>query len=111
MIFIDQHKAAFGVEPICRVLTEHGIQIAPATYYATRSQGTSVRAVMDAQIVDTLRGLQADRVTKKKAEPESLYGYKKMWHWLRRNGYPMIARCTVARLMRQEGMRGITRQK
>lgn len=23
----------WGVEPICRVLTEHGVEIAPSTYY------------------------------------------------------------------------------
>jgi putative transposase len=32
--FIDEHKQVFGVEPVCRVLSEHGLQIAPSTYYA-----------------------------------------------------------------------------
>jgi putative transposase len=31
--FINDHKKQFGVEPICRVLTEHGCKIAPSTYY------------------------------------------------------------------------------
>jgi putative transposase len=30
--FIDAHKQVFGVEPICRVLTQHGLPIAPSTY-------------------------------------------------------------------------------
>jgi len=30
--FIDDHRDRFGVEPICRVLTEHGVKIAPSTY-------------------------------------------------------------------------------
>lgn len=34
--FIDDHKHEHGVEPICRVLTTHGIPIAPSTYYAVR---------------------------------------------------------------------------
>jgi putative transposase len=33
--FIDEHRDRFGgVEPICRVLTQHGCKIAPSTYYA-----------------------------------------------------------------------------
>ena len=33
-MFISKHKDAFGVEPVCRVLTGNGWQIAPGTYYA-----------------------------------------------------------------------------
>jgi putative transposase len=32
--FIDEHRHLFGVEPICRTLTEHGWQIASSTYRA-----------------------------------------------------------------------------
>jgi putative transposase len=31
-MFIDAHKGRFGVAPICRVLSGHGITIAPSTY-------------------------------------------------------------------------------
>ena len=41
MVFIDGHKARFGVEPICRVLSEHGVPIAPSTYYAARHRPVS----------------------------------------------------------------------
>jgi putative transposase len=85
------------------------MKIAPATYYAIRSRGAATRVVTDAQIVDALRGLH--KGVDRKAAPESMYGYQKMWHWLRRNGFLDVARCTVARLMRSEGMRGITRAK
>ena len=34
--FIDEHKSVFGVEPICRLLTQHGAPIAPSTCYGTR---------------------------------------------------------------------------
>ncbi len=47
MRFIDAHKRVFGVEPICRVLTEHGMPVAPSTYYAARSRLPSPRAVRD----------------------------------------------------------------
>ncbi len=30
--YLHTHKDRFGVEPICRVLTEHGVKIAPSTY-------------------------------------------------------------------------------
>ena len=41
--FIDDHKGRFGVEPICRVLSEHGCVIAPSTYYEARRRGLSAR--------------------------------------------------------------------
>ena len=34
--YIDAYRSRFGVEPICAVLSEHGITIAPSTYYARR---------------------------------------------------------------------------
>ena len=50
MRFIDEHKGVFGVEPICRALTQHGAPIAPSTYYAAKSRPASARAVRDAQL-------------------------------------------------------------
>jgi putative transposase len=48
--FISEHKGVFGVEPICRVLTEHGCQIAPSTYYDAARRAPSARAVRDEQL-------------------------------------------------------------
>ena len=45
--FIDMNKDVFGVEPICAVLSEHGVKIAPSTYYARKSRAPSARAVRD----------------------------------------------------------------
>jgi putative transposase len=42
--------------------------------------------------------------------PESLYGATKMWAHLQRLGIP-VARCTVERLMRRNGWRGVVRTK
>lgn len=39
MAFIDEHRELFGVEPICRVLKEHGVKIAPSTFYAFKKRG------------------------------------------------------------------------
>jgi putative transposase len=41
--FIADHKDRFGVEPICRVLTEHGVKIAPSTYYAAQTRPASAK--------------------------------------------------------------------
>jgi putative transposase len=46
--YVDEHKQEYGVEPICRVLTEAGAKIAPSTYYAAKSRPPSARTVADA---------------------------------------------------------------
>jgi hypothetical protein len=48
--FISEHKTRFGVEPICRVLTEHGVPIAPSTYYDAIGRGRSARSLRDEQL-------------------------------------------------------------
>ena len=48
--FISEHKDRFGVEPICRVLTQHGCQIAPSTYYDAARRAPSARATRDEQL-------------------------------------------------------------
>ncbi|MFX9224370.1 IS3 family transposase, partial [Acinetobacter baumannii] len=87
----------FGVEPICRVLSEHGVKIAPSGYYAFKSRPISARAASDAELVIELRRVFTDR-----SLGRGISGVRKMWHLLRREGI-VVARCTVERLMRQEG--------
>ncbi len=101
--FIADHHDRFGVEPICSVLSEHGVKIAPSTYYAAISRPPSARAVRDAQLVEVIKDVHADRT-----KGRGVAGYRKMWHLLRRDGHE-AARCTVARLMREQGLRGATR--
>ncbi|GAA2107156.1 hypothetical protein GCM10009802_02000 [Streptomyces synnematoformans] len=56
MSFIDEHRDRFGgVEPICTVLSEHGISIAPSTYYAARNRPVSARATRDAEFKALIR--------------------------------------------------------
>ncbi len=57
--FIDSHRVRFGVEPICRVLTEHGCKIAPSTYYAVRRRAVSDRTVRDAVVLAQVRHVHA----------------------------------------------------
>jgi len=98
--FIDAHRARFGVEPICRVLTKHGVQVAPRTYYAAKTRPPSARAVRDAELVERIREVHADP-----AKGRGVAGYRKVWHLLQRDGV-QVARCTVEPLMRQEGLHG-----
>ena len=48
--YIDEHRDRFGVEPICRVLTEHGCKIAPNTYWVAKKRPPSARAVRDEEL-------------------------------------------------------------
>jgi putative transposase len=59
--FVDAHRGLFGVEPICRVLTEHGVPIAPSTYYAARTRPASARALRDAALSEQIARVHADR--------------------------------------------------
>ncbi len=100
--YIDQHRMRFGVEPICTVLRKAGMQIAPSTYYAAKSRPPSARAVADEQRLEVIRQVHADNY--------GVYGVRKMHAELNRRGH-RVARCTVHRLMRAEGLRGISRAK
>lgn len=98
--FIDAHRETYGVEPICRVLA-----IAPSTYYAAKAQAVDpTRRSARAQRDDVLRA-EIRRVWQANLE---VYGAKKVWRHLRREG-TAVARCTVARLMRDLGLRGVVR--
>jgi len=93
--YIEAHRAHFGVEPICRVL-----QVAPSTYYAARGRPPSARQRRDEVLKPKLRQVHAAHF--------GVYGARKLWRQLRREGTP-VARCTVTRLMRELGLRGVVR--
>ena len=100
--FIDDNRAAYGVEPICRVLP-----IAPSTYHAQVAQRkdpskASKRAKRDVRLRDEIRRVFEANF--------GVYGVCKVWRQLGREG-ASVARCTVARLMRQMGLRGVVRGK
>jgi len=100
--FISSHKARFGVEPICRVLTEHGCPIAPSTYYDTKGRPPSARARRDERLEAAISRVHQDNY--------GVYGARKVWLALNRQGTP-VARCTVERLMRELGLAGARRGK
>lgn len=95
--YVDGHKDEFGVEPICQQL-----QVAPSTYYAHRSRPPSARSVTDATTTTLIERVHADNF--------GVYGVRKVHAALHRQGHP-VARCTVARLMRAAGLRGLSRAK
>jgi putative transposase len=92
----------WGVEPICRVLTEHGTRIAPSTYYEAKNRQPSRHAV-------GVERLKAD-VARVHAANYGVYGARKVWLQLRREGTD-VARCTIERLMRELGLAGAHRGK
>ena len=106
--FIDDHRHRFGVEPICRVLTEHGLKIAPSTYYAARNRPLSPRALRDGKVLAEINRVEA-------AARGGVYGAEKVWRQLARenvlvDGTP-VARCTVERVMRENGIVGVLRKR
>lgn len=107
--FIDEVKPRFGVEPICRVLRAHGVQIAPRTYYAAKTRPPSARRVRDAGLCVEIGRVFADRDLGR-----GLAGARKVWHLLARDAsiaarYGHVGRGTVERLMRQMGLAGLRR--
>ena len=102
MRFVSEHKTRFGVEPICRVLTQHGCQIAPSTYYDAARRAPSARAVRDERLKAMISRVHQDNY--------GVYGARKVWLQLNREGTP-VARCTVERLMRELDLAGARRGK
>ncbi len=101
-MFIDDHKEVHGVEPICRVLP-----IAPSTYREHRRKALepklrAPRVKRDEELSEEIRRVWT--------ENRGLYGYRKVWRQLLREGVT-VARCTVDRLMKQQGLEGAVRGK
>jgi len=83
--FIAEHKAKYGVVPICRALSAHGCKIAPRTYWAWERRAPSKRMLSDLVITEVIAGLH-ERDGHGRKKPESLYGSLKMWAHLNRQG-------------------------
>jgi putative transposase len=100
--FIDDHRGAYGVEPICKVLP-----IAPSTYFDHRAKQAdpaklSARARRDAVLRPTISRVFKDNL--------KVYGARKVWLQMNREGVS-VARYTVERLMRVMGLHGVIRGK
>jgi len=100
--FIDEHRAVYGVEPICRVLP-----IAPSTYHAHAAQRADPERLSPRAKRDEVLKSEIRRVFE---ENFRVYGVRKLWRQLGREGI-VVARCTVARLMKAMGLQGAVRGK
>ena len=98
----DPGGLRWGVEPICAVLTEHGLPIAPSTYYEHVDRQPSARDRSDAVLLNEIRRVHVDNY--------GVYGARKVWLQLNREGHH-VARCTLERLMRADGLVGVMRGK
>ena len=99
---IDEHREAYGVEPICKVLP-----IAPSTYYShvakrVDPEKLSARAKRDLALKPEIARVFADNF--------EVYGVRKVWRQLQREGIN-VARCTVERLMQSMGLQGVIHGK
>jgi putative transposase len=95
--FISEGRERWGVEPICRVL-----EVAPSSYYAATTSPPSERERRDEELKP-----QVGRVHE---ENYGVYGVRKLWRQLRREGYP-VGRDQVRRLMLELGLKGVMRGK
>jgi len=98
--FIEDHRAVYGVEPICNVLP-----IAPSTYFVHRARRIAPdkrpeRAKRDDEMREHIQRVWDDN--------QMVYGADKVWRQLNREGI-RVARCTIERLMRRMGLRGAVR--
>jgi putative transposase len=94
--FIDEHRERFGVEPICQVL-----DVSASAYYQRATGERSARSVEDERLTARIREVHEQNF--------ECYGYPRVWHELWRQG-EQVGRDRVARLMRQEGIRGAKRR-
>ena len=105
--YIEQHKDEFGVEPICAALTSAELSVAPSTYYAAVTRLPSARAVRDEELKVVIAKVHKDNY--------GVYGIRKMHAQLAREPVladsKPVARCTTQRLMKDLGLRGISRAK
>ncbi|MGJ4117444.1 IS3 family transposase [Corynebacterium macclintockiae] len=97
--FIDEHRNRFSVEFICQTLNTHrkGGFLSSRGYRQSKARGLSSRAFRDAALVE--------RITEVHKQNYGVYGIRKMWRVLRRQGID-IGREQTARLMRSAGLSG-----
>jgi transposase InsO family protein len=98
--FIDAHRATYGVEPICAQLP-----IAPSTSYAAKAVAADPTQAAPQTQREAVLLPASRRVWHAERRVD---GARKVWKALQREQVP-VARCTVARLLRQAGLRGVVR--
>jgi putative transposase len=100
--FVDSQRETHGVQPVLQALQGTPAGIAPSSYYAAKTRTESARVVRDRELAVQIERVHEDNY--------SVYGARKVWAELNRQGVE-VARCTVERLMREIGLRGLLRDK
>jgi len=107
MDYVERYKDVFGVEPIAAVLSSADVPIAASTFYAARTRPPSARAVRDEDLKPVIARVHQENY--------GVYGIRKMHAQLNREqvlaGCRSVARCTTQRLVRDLGLRGVSRAK
>ena len=91
------HRAAHSIATMCRVL-----EVSPSGYYAWHTRPRSHRVQTDAELRERIRGIHA--------HSRGTYGVPRIHAELVATG-TRVSRKRVARLMRQAGLRGVSRRK
>jgi putative transposase len=100
--FVDSQREQHGVQPVLEALKQTPAEIAPSTYYAAKTRPESARVASDRVLAEKIEQVHEDNY--------GVYGARKVWAELNRQGID-VARCTVERLMREIGLRGLLRDK
>ena len=81
------------------------MRVAPSSYYAARARPLSARSVRDEALTDVIRRVWEENYC--------VFGVRKMHAFLNTHelGVGYVARCTVERLMRRMGIRGVSRRR
>lgn len=96
---IDEYRNRFSAEFICQTLNAHreGGFLSSREYRQSKARGLSAPSLRDAAFVEHIRDVHAENY--------GVYGVRKMWRVLRRQGID-IGREQTARLMRSAGLSG-----
>jgi len=98
--FISDHRAEYGVEPICA-----NLPIAPSTFYEHKAREADPDRLPDRAKRDLELSVDIQRVWE---ENFQVYGARKVWRQMNREDIE-VARCTVERLMKHLGIEGARR--
>ena len=82
------------------MLSEHGMKIAPQTYYRWLARPVRPAELEEAYLVNAIVNIYRHN--------KCVYGVRKMWHAARRAGL-QLGRDQVGRLMRIAGIQGVRR--
>ena len=93
--FVDEHRDAWPVAVMCRTTG-----LPERTFHAAKTRPPSARAITDAAHAIEIRRVWTANY--------SCYGPRRVYKQLRREGH-VVARCTVTRIMRDLGLRGVQR--